>query len=147
MPEARHFLGFAYYSGTGVELDEAEGVRWLRLAAEQGMAGSQAAVAYAYLDGIGVEPDATESARWFRKAAEQGDSASQSWLASFYETGHGVPKDPVLAAAWAAIAAVWGDADAYLYREELFRKLTAEQYEAAIETARILDPSFDPNGM
>ncbi len=42
----------------------AEAVRWFRLAAEQGMAGSQSMLATMYEKGLGVGADPAEAAKW-----------------------------------------------------------------------------------
>ena len=39
--EAQFLLGVRYRDGTGVPQDDAEAVRWYRLAADQGLAGAQ----------------------------------------------------------------------------------------------------------
>ena len=41
-PSEQVNLGVAYHDGEGVPQDEAEAVKWLRLAAEQGLAQAQA---------------------------------------------------------------------------------------------------------
>ena len=55
----------------GVLKDEAEAVRWYRLAATQGVATAQFRVGVMYTEGRGVLKDEGEAARWFRLAAEQ----------------------------------------------------------------------------
>ena len=63
-------------SGRGVEQDDAEAVRWYRLAAEQGDATSQWNLAESHYHGQGVPRDTAEAAGWFRLAAEQGYRSS-----------------------------------------------------------------------
>ena len=58
--------------GRGVLKDEAEAVRWYRLAAEQGYAIAQHNLGVMYDKGEGVLKDDAEAVRWYRLAAEQG---------------------------------------------------------------------------
>jgi TPR repeat protein len=60
-----------YFQGECTRADAAEAARWFRLAADQGMAGSQATLASMYEKGVGVERDAVEAAQW-RALAEKG---------------------------------------------------------------------------
>jgi TPR repeat protein len=48
--------------------NEAEAVIWFRLAAEQGMTGSQMTLGMIYEQGLGVEKDETEAKKWYQKA-------------------------------------------------------------------------------
>ena len=48
---------------------EAKGVRWFRLAADQGDASAQHSVGAAYENGLGVLKDDAEAGRWYRLAA------------------------------------------------------------------------------
>lgn len=57
-----------YMEGECVEKDPAEAVKWFRLAAEQGLAGSQTTLAMMYEQGNGVEQDAEEAKKWYAKA-------------------------------------------------------------------------------
>ena len=59
--------------------DDAEAVRWFRLAAEQGDATAQNNLGVRYGTGRGVPQDDAEAVRWYRLAAEQGH-ASGYWI-------------------------------------------------------------------
>ncbi len=59
-----------YNSGRGVPQDDAEAVRWYRLAAEQGLALAQYSLGVRYASGQGVPQDHAEAVRWFRLALE-----------------------------------------------------------------------------
>ena len=70
-----------YDEGEGVPQDDAEAVRWYRLAAEQGDATAQYNLGLMYDEGEGVPQDDAEAVRWYRLAAEQGDASAQStWV-------------------------------------------------------------------
>ena len=49
-PDAQYRLDYWYTYGQGVEQDEAEGVRWFRLAADQGQASAQVNLGSMYTD-------------------------------------------------------------------------------------------------
>ena len=98
-------LGVMYATGRGVPQDDAEAVRWFRLAAEQGHDSAQYNLGFRYDAGEGVPQDAAEAARWFRLAAEQGHDSAQSRLGLKYATGEGVPQDYAEAVRWYRLAA------------------------------------------
>ncbi len=52
--------------------DDAEAVRWYRLAAEQGDAGAQNNLGVMYLEGRGVPQDYVQAHMWIKLAAAQG---------------------------------------------------------------------------
>ena len=64
-----------YFQGECTKADPAEAARWFRLAADQGMAGSQATLATMYEKGVGVERDAAKAAKW-AALAEKGAGAA-----------------------------------------------------------------------
>ena len=94
-----------YANGLGVPEDDAEAVRWLRLAAGQGYAAAQFTLGLWHDHGLGVPQDDIEAVRWYRLAADQGDAGAQSNLAIMYENGKGVPQDYVQAHIWYNLAA------------------------------------------
>ena len=69
--------------------DEAEAVKWLRKAAEQGDALGQYGLGFMYANGHGVPRDDAEAAKWSRKAAEQGLASAQFVLGYIFENGRG----------------------------------------------------------
>ena len=109
---AQHYLGLKYGAGQGVPKDDAEAVRWYRLAAEQGNAGAQSSLGWMYANGVGVPEDDAEAARWYRLAAEQGDYSAQGNLGRLYANGEGVPQDDAEAVRWFRLAAKQGGATA-----------------------------------
>ena len=74
---AQSLLGDMYAEGRELPEDDAEAVRWYRMAAEQGEAGAQFALAAIYARGDGVTEDDAEAMRWYRMAAEQGYAQAQ----------------------------------------------------------------------
>ena len=67
----QYFVGLYRYFGLGVERDRAEGLDWLRRAAEQGIGGAQYMLGFLYGSGLGPSLDPVEANRWYQ-AAEQG---------------------------------------------------------------------------
>ena len=89
---AQFNLGIMYANGEGVLKDDAEAVKWYRLAAEQGHANAQYNLGVMYDNGIGVLKDDAEAVKWYRLAAEQGYANAQHNLGAMYADGRGVPQ-------------------------------------------------------
>ena len=115
LANAQFMLGNMYASGRGVLEDDAEAVRWYRLAAEQGLVDAQFMLGNIYGAGSSVPQDDPEAARWFRLAAEQGHADAQFYLGVRYNTGMGVLKDAAESVKWFRLAAEQGHADAQFY--------------------------------
>jgi len=71
---AQGSLGYAFTVGRGVPQDNAEAVKWYRLAAAQGLAIAQFNLGSMYAKGTGVPKDNAEAVKWYRLAAAQGDA-------------------------------------------------------------------------
>ena len=97
---------------TYMEVDPAEAVKWIRLAAEQEHPEAQAILGRLYYAGNGVPRDYSETLKWYRRAVEQDNPTAQFYLGLMYYNGHGVPKDHSEAAKWIRRAADQGDAEA-----------------------------------
>jgi hypothetical protein len=74
-------------------------------AANDGDAGSQAALGWMYLNGKGVPANEREAVRWTREAAEQGNTAAEAILGGMYLEGKSVAQDKEKAREWIARAA------------------------------------------
>ena len=116
----------------GVPQDDAEAVRWYRLAADQGRASAQNNLGGMYSNGRGVPQDAAEAARWYRLAADQGDAAAQFNLGLMYAKGRGVPQDYVSAHMWANLAAAQGHENARELRDTLAEAISAAERPAIV---------------
>ena len=79
---AQLILGVMYANGEGVPKDDAEAVRWYRLAADQGDARAQLELGLMYANERGVLKDDAEAVRWYRLAADQGNATAQFNLGS-----------------------------------------------------------------
>mgnify|MGYP006284445647 CR=1 FL=1 len=90
----------AVWSVRGVPEDHVEAAKWYRMAAEQGHAVAQSALAKAYYGGLGVPKDMALAVRWWRRAAELGHANSQFNLGVMCFLGSGTPKDFAEASKW-----------------------------------------------
>jgi TPR repeat protein len=73
--------------------NDAERLRWFRLAADQGYAPAQKNMGVLHMKGVGVPQDHAEALRWFRLAADQGYIPAQNNIGLMYESGLGVGRD------------------------------------------------------
>ena len=60
-----------YGTGRGIPQDDAEAVRWHRLAADQGLGEAQINLGISYADGRGVPQDNVQAHMWFNLAASR----------------------------------------------------------------------------
>ncbi len=71
--ESQYEMGWRHAIGMGLEFDDEEALRWLRLAADQGHQLAQNNLGARYVKGDGVEKDLVVAYVWFYRAAAQGD--------------------------------------------------------------------------
>ncbi len=133
--EAAHLIAGLYERGEGVVTNLATAVRWHKLAAEKGHAGSQArlgalliagapppagldrgggALAKLFPDGAAVPADPTAARRYAQAAAEAGNLDGAATLGFLLAAGLGGPVDPSGAAIWYRKAAEAGHVEAAL---------------------------------
>ena len=74
---AQYNLGVMYANGEGVLKDEAEAVRWYRLAADQGLAISQLNLGVMYATGKGVLKDSVLAHMWSNIAGANGNASAR----------------------------------------------------------------------
>lgn len=86
--DAQWVVGLAYHRGQVVPKDDAEAVKWWRLAAAQGSADAQWSLGVAYSEGDGVPKNDAEAVKCYRLAAAQGDAGAKFSLGYAYYTGH-----------------------------------------------------------
>ena len=116
-----------YDTGAGIPENDAEAVRWYRLAAEQGFAEAQHNLGVIYYNGEGVPENNAEAVKWWRLAAEQGFVDSQYNLGFSYEKGDGVPENDVKAYVWYSVAAAQGVELSKTVRDAISELLTRDQ--------------------
>ena len=124
-PKAQYYIGFMHYSGKGVNQDSLEALKWVKPAAESGLAEAQYLFAMMNEEGL-PEPKGNEkekgkgkakakakarkvvhkaeAIKWLTLASEQGHVTAQVKLAERHLHGQGVPQDMVQAYTWCGIA-------------------------------------------
>ena len=130
-----------YDNGQGVPQDDAQALKWYRLAADQGIAAAQSYLGLMYDYGRGVPQDDAHALKWYRLAADQGIAAAQNNLGLMYDYGQGVPQDYVEAHKWFNLAAASvssGDTRerAVKARDELAKMMTPAQVARAQRMSR-----------
>jgi TPR repeat protein len=139
--QSQKLLGSAFCFGRpGLAKDEAEGVKWLRKAAEQNDTDAQSLLALCYALGHGVAKDAAEAVKWCRKAAEQGNAEAQNSLGVCYYRGQGVAKDEAEAYKWFLLASAQGNEDATKAMTTLESGMSQEQIGEGQKLARNFEP-------
>ena len=133
---AQFFLGIMYHNGEGVVQDNAEAVKWYKLAAAQGYAFAQYNLGLMYDNGKGVVQDDAEAVKWYKLAAAQGNANAQGNLGSMYAAGTGVVQDYVRAHMWRNLAAVGGNKIAREGRDAIANQMTPQQIGEAQKLAR-----------
>ncbi|MDA1100137.1 MAG: tetratricopeptide repeat protein [Proteobacteria bacterium] len=125
---AEFAAGLQAYDGGDYTLALAE---W-RAAADAGDPDAQIALAELFIQGLGVARNPSMAVHWYRRAAHQGALIAQLNLGDLYARGPGVERDLVRAYAWLQMAARRGQKWALRRRDEIGRRLTAEQIAAAL---------------
>jgi uncharacterized protein len=133
-----------YDQGQGVAQNDAEAMKWYRLAADQGLAVAQFGLAAHYASGEGVPQNDAEVMKWLRLAADQGYDSAQFILGTKYAEGQGVPKDDVQAHMWFNLSAAQGDQGAVEYRDVVTKRMTPAQIAEAQKLARDWKPTTQP---
>jgi len=140
---ARSLVGYLYYHGRGVKQDDAEALKWFRLAADEGDAQAQLHLGNMYAQGQAVPQDQAKAGKWYRLAAEQGYAQAQYNLGLWYATGAGGETDNVSAHMWFNLAAArFPSTDtrnrslAVRNRDVVAGRMTAEQLAEAQRLAR-----------
>jgi TPR repeat protein len=112
-PEAETLLALALHAGTLLKRNDAEALRLLHKAADQGSMAAQESLGIFLAMGIGMEqPAPAEALEWYKKAAQQGSLDAATNIALMYAGGIGIPQDPAQAMTWFRQAAEGGDATA-----------------------------------
>jgi TPR repeat protein len=96
-------LGVMYAKGQDVAQNDAEAVKWYRLAADQGNMLAQNNLGVMYFNGRGVTQNHAEAMKWYRLAADQGHTLAQANVGMMYANGVGVEKNPGVAYLWFSI--------------------------------------------
>ena len=132
---AKFMLGYAYYTGVGIEQNFYEAVRLIRDAANANFDEAQYMLAKIYVNGDGIAQNYTNAVKYYRKAIGQGNTQAMMDLAQILTEGKMYPRNFVQAHILYNIASVYGIEDATEYREALEGMLKLEELLEAQNTA------------
>jgi TPR repeat protein len=104
---AQYNLGLLYLK-KGNAKKNTEALKWIKKAANQGLADAQAMLGMMFAEGDIIPKNQVEAVKWYKKSAEQGDDVAQHNLGLSYYFGIGVPKNDVEAMKWLRKAAKQG---------------------------------------
>jgi TPR repeat protein len=124
-------MGRLYANGFGVDLDDAEALKWYSLAADQGHGKAMCNIAVMHANGWGVSQSDEEAFKWYGLAAEHGDAMAQINLARMLSDGYWDVQDKVQAHKWFSIASELGDTTASADSEDLVKKMSADEIQEA----------------
>lgn len=101
--------------------------------ARSGNADAEELIGVMYALGLGVERDDRRAFEWYLRASLKGHPGAQSGIGWYYEVGRGLPApDLVRAYLWYTLSAIGGDPDAAVSQEEVVKKMTQDEIDAAI---------------
>lgn len=103
-------------------------------AARSGNADAEELIGVMYAMGLGVPKDERRAFEWYLRAAMKGHPGAQSGVGWYYEVGLGMPApDLVRGYMWYVLSAIGGDPDAAISQEEIARRMTRDEIDAALE--------------
>ncbi|HSM97254.1 MAG TPA: hypothetical protein VLT91_14520 [Rhizomicrobium sp.] len=121
--KAQAALGFSYLDGTnGLNVNEAEGARWLERAANGGDAMAAYRLGTLYERGHGVPTNAAKADQLYGIAAKQGNRKAMHNIAVAFAEGSGVPKNMQQAAEWFTKASELGLKDSQFNLAVLYER-------------------------
>ena len=124
-PDACYSLGLLYKSGSGVEKNLSEAVKYFTKGAQDKHIKSMIELGLMQFNGLGTPRDETSAAHWFRMAAELNNAIGQNRFARLLASGRGVPVDKVEASKWHVLARAQGLNDEWL--DGVLNSLSAEE--------------------
>lgn len=137
---AQYRLASMFEKGIGTEKDNTKALSLYESAANAGNIRAMHNYAVLLADGAGKKPNYPLAANWFRKAAEHGIRDSQYNLAILYARGLGISRSMSQSYKWFAVAAAQGDKDAASKRDQVARRLSANELARAKQLAADFKP-------
>ena len=138
---AQFYLAQMYYDGTQIPQNDALAFRRYYQAAVQGLEQAQYGLGMVYEEGRGTPKNMQLALRWYTQAANQGYAPAQNKLGDLYSTGDGVATNLVEAFKWYSLAATGDIAIAAISRDNLRKKMTAEEIDRAQRAAAAFTPT------
>lgn len=111
-PMSQHYLALCYFSGDGIQQNDALAFKWALAAANQGHICGLNSVAMACETGRGVEQSDVKALFYRKLAAARGNARAQFCIGVYYNDGLGVTKNMQSAIKWYRRAAENGDLSA-----------------------------------
>lgn len=140
-------LGLMYFKGEGVDQSFTEAIKWMTLAANQGLPEAQYILSGVYSDNVSGVKNTKTAYSWAKKAANQGHDAAQFQVGTMYQNGIGVEKKYDLCGSLVQKAADQGNVDAAFNLANLFRDQKKEKLAIQYYTkgAALGDPEAQKN--
>ncbi len=133
--EGQYLVGAACLNGDVMPQDDVEASKWFRLAADQGHIEAIFSLGLLYERGMGLLQNNIEAEKWYLQAAKQGHAGAQSRLGTLYSKGPKLIRRPIEAYAWLSVATANGNKVSADLRDEVARKLEADEFTKAQKLA------------
>lgn len=111
-PDSQYELGRKYLDGKDIPKDIKNGVKWIRLAANNNILAAQLHLGALYLEGDKIDQDSKLAFDWYLRAASSGDPVAELALGDLYKKGLGVDRNNDEAIRWYRLAANKGNKEA-----------------------------------
>lgn len=103
--DCQRYAGAYLLKGLGGPKDVERGMKYTRLAAQQGDAVAEAMLGRQYREGVGTAKDDTQALAWYEASARHCNTWAQNAVARAYADGDFVPADRTRALFWISVAA------------------------------------------
>lgn len=132
LPLAHYEAGCRFYIGKGIKQNDAQAIKFLTLAANQGFVLAEFLLAEIYRKGFGaVSIDDSLATQYYLKAAQHGHAESARKLGCAYHAGLGTDKDYAKAISWWEKACQLGDCVAAFNLSAMYQDGTGVAKDAA----------------
>ncbi|MBZ0198389.1 MAG: sel1 repeat family protein [Ignavibacteriaceae bacterium] len=134
-PIAQHELGLRYLLGDGFAADTVEGAKWIRRAADKGLASASFNYAILLINGWGAEWNPFEAYKYFLSAAQNGMPAAEHVVGLLHLENLIVKKDLSVAYGWFKNAANAGYEPAKISLADFTKRIKDENLEVDTTSA------------
>ena len=137
-PQSQLDLGMMFFLGKGTKVNNDEGVKWCRQAADKGLPAAQRTYGLMLCNGGGVPRNQAQGRIWLERAANKGDVMAQVELASMLGV-FSPPFDHVEAMKWLILAEKAGSTNA----PAIIKLVAPEMSPAQMSEARAKAEAFE----